>query len=62
MGGGKKSKSSKKYYAVASGRKPGVYESWDECKAQVYSYPGASHKVRGKFPFFRAFPPSSENL
>jgi viroplasmin and RNaseH domain-containing protein len=53
MGGGKKSKSSKKYYAVASGRKPGVYESWDECKAQVYSYPGASHKVN-KIPFFFA--------
>ena len=61
MGGGKKSKSSKKYYAVASGRKPGVYESWDECKAQVYSYPGASHKVR-QISIFRAFPPSSENL
>mmetsp|Transcript_14395 Transcript_14395/g.30859 ORF Transcript_14395/g.30859 Transcript_14395/m.30859 type:complete len:199 (+) Transcript_14395:46-642(+) len=26
---------SKKVYAVASGRKPGVYASWPECQAQV---------------------------
>ena len=25
----------KKYYAVAVGRKTGVFESWDECKKQV---------------------------
>ncbi len=36
----------KKYYAVASGRKPGVYETWDECKKQVFSFPNAQHKVR----------------
>ena len=35
----------KKYYAVASGRKPGVYETWDECKKQVFSFPNAQHKV-----------------
>ena len=25
----------KKFYAVKVGRKPGIYQSWDECKAQV---------------------------
>ncbi|XP_078041766.1 ribonuclease H1 [Augochlora pura] len=35
------------YYAVAKGRKPGIYNTWDECKAQVYQYPDAVFK---KFP------------
>ena len=24
-----------KFYAVKIGRKPGIYNSWDECKMQV---------------------------
>ena len=48
-GGGKKTnegkKKKKKYYAVARGRTVGVYDTWDECNAQVRAYPGASHKV-----------------
>ena len=51
-GGGKKTKTNegkkkkkKKYYAVARGRTVGVYDTWDECNAQVRAYPGASHKV-----------------
>ena len=64
-GGGKKSttnegkkKKKKKYYAVARGRTVGVYDTWDECNAQVRAYPGASHKVYISrrilciFPFF----------
>ena len=47
----------KKYYAVASGRKPGVYETWDECKKQVFSFPNAQHKVNNTFPPF-VCPPS----
>ncbi|GJN88506.1 hypothetical protein Rhopal_001472-T1 [Rhodotorula paludigena] len=35
------------YYAVRVGRKPGVYATWDECKAQVDGFQGARHK---KFP------------
>jgi len=31
-------KSKKTYYVVWSGRKPGVYTSWDECKAQVFGF------------------------
>ncbi|KAI7832885.1 ribonuclease H-like domain-containing protein [Kickxella alabastrina] len=29
------------YYAVRVGRSPGVYRSWDECKAVVNGYPSA---------------------
>lgn len=35
------------YYAVRKGRIPGIYHTWDECKTQVYRYPGAQYK---KFP------------
>ena len=34
----------KKYYAVRSGRIPGIYESWAECKAQTDGYSGAEFK------------------
>lgn len=33
-----------KYYAVRIGKKPGVYRTWDECKAMVHGYPGAVYK------------------
>ncbi|KAJ1150086.1 hypothetical protein NDU88_002884 [Pleurodeles waltl] len=32
------------YYAVRTGRKPGVYPNWDECKAQVDKFPSARYK------------------
>ncbi|MCD8019695.1 MAG: viroplasmin family protein [Clostridiales bacterium] len=31
----------KKYYAVKTGRKPGIYATWTECEKQVKGYPGA---------------------
>lgn len=34
----------KKFYAVKKGRKTGVFSSWDECKASVDNYPGATFK------------------
>lgn len=34
----------KKYYAVRSGRKIGVFDTWDECNAQVKGYKGAIYK------------------
>lgn len=34
----------KKYYAVRKGRNPGIYENWEECKAQVNNFPGAEYK------------------
>ena len=33
-----------KYYAVKKGKKPGVYRTWDECKAQTDGYSGAIFK------------------
>jgi ribonuclease HI len=33
-----------KYYAVRKGRKPGIYTSWDECKALVTGFKGAEYK------------------
>lgn len=32
------------YYAVAKGRKSGVYSNWNDCKDQVNGYSGASFK------------------
>jgi len=32
------------YYAVAKGRKPGIYTTWDECSAQVLRFPGSKYK------------------
>lgn len=33
-----------KYYVVWQGRQPGIYTSWDECKAQVAGVQGAQYK------------------
>lgn len=33
-----------KYYAVAVGRVPGIYESWPDCQAQVNGFPNATFK------------------
>ena len=32
------------YYSVHKGKKPGIYTSWEECKKNVYGYPGAKYK------------------
>ncbi|MBE7015362.1 MAG: RNase H [Ruminococcaceae bacterium] len=33
-----------KYYAVRNGRKIGIFETWDQCKAQVDGFSGAEYK------------------
>ena len=33
-----------KYYAVRKGKTPGIYKSWDGCKAQVDGFSGAEYK------------------
>lgn len=38
-----------KYYAVKKGLSTGVFFTWDECKKQVFEYPGAVYK---SFPTF----------
>ena len=37
-------KSKVKYYVVWVGLNPGIYNSWDECKAQIANYPKATYK------------------
>ncbi|MBP2664528.1 MAG: rnhA [Firmicutes bacterium] len=34
----------KHFYAVKTGRVPGIYRTWDECKEQVDGYPKAAYK------------------
>ena len=38
------SKSKAKFYVVWIGVKPGIYESWNECKAQISGYQSAKYK------------------
>ncbi len=38
------SKTKKKYYTVWKGHHPGVFESWDDCKAQIKDFQGAQYK------------------
>lgn len=33
-----------KFYAVRIGKKPGIYQTWNDCKAMVDGYPGAQYK------------------
>lgn len=34
----------RKFYVVWTGRAPGIYDSWEDCKEQVDGYPGAQYK------------------
>jgi ribonuclease HI len=36
--------SSKKFYAIAAGRKPGVYANWSDAEAQIKGYPRARYR------------------
>ena len=38
-------KRKQKYYVVWSGKKPGVYDDWDECAEQVKGFEGARYKA-----------------
>lgn len=33
-----------KFYAVRKGHKTGIFKTWNDCKAQVHGYAGASYK------------------
>lgn len=44
MSKGKKNIQKIKFYDVKKGKKPGIYNTWNECKAQVYKFPGAIYK------------------
>ena len=45
----------KKYYAVRVGKTPGIYLTWDDCKAMVDGYPGAKYKSFGSIVEAEAF-------
>lgn len=40
-----------KYYVVWKGHKPGIYQSWEECNAQIFGFIGALYK---SFPDLRS--------
>ena len=42
-------KSRKKYYTVWKGHHPGIYETWDDCKAQIKDFKGAQYKSFDSF-------------
>ena len=33
-----------RWYAVSVGKRPGVYRSWAECRAQIQGVPNAAYK------------------
>jgi len=43
------SKKKKKYYTVWQGHHKGVFETWNDCKAQIKDYPGAQYKSFSSF-------------
>ena len=45
----KMAKKKKKYYTVWKGHHPGVFESWEDCKAQITNFEGAQYKSFEKF-------------
>lgn len=45
------SKKKKKYYTVWKGHKTGVFDNWNDCKAQITNFEGAQYK---SFPSFDA--------
>lgn len=54
-----------KFYAVRCGRKIGIFESWDACRAQVHHFPGAEYKAfstREEAEAFLSFRLSSEPI
>ena len=42
-------KKKKKYYTVWEGHHKGIFESWDDCKAQIKDYKGAKYKSFSTF-------------
>jgi ribonuclease HI len=40
----------KKFYVVWKGKRPGIYETWEDCKAQISGVKGAEYKSFSNFP------------
>ena len=39
----------RKFYVVWKGKRPGIYESWEDCKSQIEGYKGAQYKSFSEF-------------
>lgn len=50
-----------KFYAVKKGKKPGIYNSWPECQAQVKGFSGAIYKSFTTLSEAKAFMGDSES-
>ena len=40
-----------KFYVVWKGKKPGIFDSWKECKKSIANYAGAEYKSFESFEF-----------
>ena len=52
----------KYFYAVRKGRCPGIYDSWDECKAQVMGFKSAEYKKFSTVDEAKAFISPDQDL
>ena len=50
-----------KFYAVKTGRAPGIYLNWNDCKQQVDGFPQAEYKSFGNVTDAYAFIDGSKN-
>nr|CEG02995.1 unnamed protein product [Fusarium pseudograminearum CS3487] len=57
-----RTQSSHKYYAVAVGREPGIYDTWGECKRQVHKHKGNEYKSFDKLDDAEAYMESMADL
>ena len=53
-------KKKKKFYVIWSGKKNGIFDSWDECKANIHGVEGAQYKsfkteAEAKFAFSKNY-------
>ena len=39
-----------KFYAVKTGRNPGIYHTWEECRKQILGFSGARYKSFATMP------------
>tara|TARA_B110000908_G_C10233975_1_gene442218 strand:+ start:244 stop:1098 length:855 start_codon:yes stop_codon:yes gene_type:complete len=49
------------YYAVINGKVPGIYQTWDECKTQIYKFPNAQFKKFSTLAEAETYLASSDN-
>lgn len=50
-----------KFYAVKTGRNPGIYHTWEECRKQILGFSGARYKSFATMEEAEAFIKPGEN-